>query len=355
MRYMLLFVVTILVTFNFRHAHAVDACSYVNLTDPGKPMEKMPVYDQVGDICFNYTAVQVYDATRIALGDKSGLLSDPSYLAVDGAYRRGHKDLQQGGEMCVAYENLRTFGACSQQSMPKGSESRVHELIAFFNENKKLSAAEFKQLYEQKFKRQENQYLDWEMALRKDNPLFFARMVFTTQCATRNYVHAKVPKCVMKDDDKTPSSEFRKMVDASLSTKNPLPVEIGYSKNIFSYNKSPESYTIKREKMNESDFIFKYQPHSSLIIGRRKNDKGICQYLLRNTMGKSFCPEAIVKERGWECAKNGDVWIHADFLMDSTFQVSYVNQNDKNSHVKKANGKSYEEIYGVPASVIPSR
>ena len=55
------------------------------------------------------------------------------------------------------------------------------------------------------------------------------------------------------------------------------------------------------------------KPHASLIIGRRTNSTGTCQYLIRNSWGKSYVYP-------WETSR-GDIWINQDAIMKNVFSI----------------------------------
>lgn len=86
------------------------------------------------------------------------------------------------------------------------------------------------------------------------------------------------------------------LVNGALSLKNPQPVGIGYY---------PKFLEKKNAKKNEGDY------HLSIIIGRRKNDAGKCEFLLRNSWG-ARCNNLTVP---CDTRTKGQYWINAEELM----------------------------------------
>ena len=57
--------------------------------------------------------------------------------------------------------------------------------------------------------------------------------------------------------------------------------------------------------------------HASVILGRRRNDKGQCEYLIHNSWGSSCDPYS------WPCEK-GQVWVPIDALMNNLLELSWL-------------------------------
>ena len=297
-------------------------CSTVNLASPSQIFYGIPTYDQGGgQICFAYTAAQLIEGQRVLNGHKYDRREaiNPLSIALSLAIENGQQDLQQGGVACEAVNHARSTSACPEsKSFGDASEIENHILeFKFCSQNLKTSKCE-KIL--SKYNLKKNIFL-------QKNPLMYVKEIENSMCAKSDRIVLNIPECKYDNDEAKSSEFYRKSVDDVFNSKSPRPVEIGYSMNLLSYSgNDKKSYIIER-KTEPDVFLFsiKYKPHSSILIGRKIGRNGQCQYLLRNTQGKEFCPTGIVMNRGWECDKKSEgIWINAKELFESTFQISKI-------------------------------
>ncbi|MBY0517304.1 MAG: hypothetical protein K2P81_10365 [Bacteriovoracaceae bacterium] len=297
-------------------------CSPVNLAAPGNIHQDIPVFDQVGSqICFSYAAMQLIESQRVSLGHKytQEAAISPLSMALGLAYSNGQKNLQQGSTPCRAIEYARTHEVCPEGKTFKSSEEIIEHSKQFSNCKSDSAHPDCKKVLKIVSKE--------SSILKQDNPLAYVLAVENSMCSPADKIKLDIPKCENLNDESQPSSVFKQKVDAVFDSSNPRPVQIGYSMHIFSYDgNEKEKYKILREvNPDVIDFSLKYKPHASILLGRRLNKKNKCQYLLRNTMGSSFCPSGIVDKRGWECdSKSGGIWINQDEIFDATFEVSSI-------------------------------
>jgi hypothetical protein len=92
------------------------------------------------------------------------------------------------------------------------------------------------------------------------------------------------------------------LVNGALSLANPQPVGIGYY---------PKFLQKKGAKKNEGEY------HQSIIIGRRKNPVGKCEFLLRNSWGSRCNLQVPCDTR-----TKGQYWIGAEELMSHADEVT---------------------------------
>lgn len=92
------------------------------------------------------------------------------------------------------------------------------------------------------------------------------------------------------------------LVNGALSLRNPQPVGLGYY---------PKFLEKKNAKKNEGEY------HQSIIIGRRKNQVGQCEFLLRNSWGPRCNLTVPCDPR-----TKGQYWINAEELMRHADEVT---------------------------------
>lgn len=296
------------------------ACTTVNLTGNRQIYNGIPTYDQGGgQICFAYTAAQLIEGQRVIGGhvyDKGGAIN-PLSIALSLAIKKGQTDLQQGGVACEAVNHARQTPACPvSKSFTNAGEIEKH--ITEFRECKKNPDSQNCSQLASNFNRD---------IFIQENPLLYVKAVEDRRCSDKEKILLDIPECKYDNDESKPDAFFKKSVDDVFNSKTPRPVEIGYSMNLLSYSGiDKKSYKIERKiEPDVVNFSLKYKPHSSILLGRKIGKNGQCQYLLRNTQGKDFCPSGIVSKMGWECDKKSEgIWINAAELFESTFQISKV-------------------------------
>ncbi len=227
--------------------------------------------------------------------------------------------MQQGGIACEAVNHARMNSACPEaKSFSDAGEIEQH-ILDFKFCNKNLKADRCEKLL--------SQYNLSKNIFTQNNPLNYVKAIEDSRCSKSDRIVLNIPECKYDNDESKSSAFFRKSVDDVFNSKTPRPVEIGYSMHLLSYSgNDKKSYIIER-KVEPDGIIFslRYKPHSSILLGRKLGKNGQCQYLLRNTQGKEFCPSGIAMNRGWECDKKSEgIWINARELFESTFQISKV-------------------------------
>ncbi|MBY0412738.1 MAG: hypothetical protein K2Q18_01165, partial [Bdellovibrionales bacterium] len=299
-------------------------CTTVNLTAPNQPFNGIPTYDQEGSqLCYAYTATQMLEGQRSVQGHKYSVKESiaPLSLAYRYALANNHPNLQKGGITCLAVEFARANPVCPASKSFTSSNQIENHLIDFKNCQENSSTPKCIGLIK-KWKTSKNIFAAGT------NPFVYIKAIEDMMCSESDKIILDVPACNYLNDETKSSATFQKMVNSVFSSKNPTPVQIGYSMNLISYSgNEKKSYIIRRDAHENDLFSLIYKPHSSILLGRRKAPSGQCQYLLRNTQGKSFCPSGIVKINNWECdSKSEGIWINATELFESTFEVSSLGQ-----------------------------
>ncbi len=315
-----------LAAFLFSHLAfaAPDSCSTINLTSTSQIYHGIPTYDQGGgQICFSYTAAQLIEGQRVIAGHRyeRGEAINPLSMALSLAIKNGQRDLQQGGVACEAVNHARTTPICPE-AKSYSDAGQIEQHISDFKFCHKNASTERCEKLLELFR------LDKKI-FAQDNPLNYVKAIEDTKCSSADKIVLKIPECKYDNDEAKSSAFFRKAVDNVFDSKTPRPVEIGYSMNILSYSgNEKKSYIIERKtEPDVINFSLRYKPHSSILLGRKMGKNGQCQYLLRNTQGKEFCPIGIVAKRGWECdSKSEGIWINANEIFDSTFQISKISE-----------------------------
>jgi hypothetical protein len=315
-------------------ALASDKCGEVNLAAPGEYFNKVPVMDQASSqICYAFTASQLIGFLLVQ--GKSFFKAmpfiqevNPYSIAIRYAKAFNHKDLYQGGVACKAMRNVAGSFVCKKD---KGFSSEMEILILsrkFENclKFKDVNCVEILERYS---------FIS-EQQLYQLSTTDFVALVEENTCLKKDRVFVPTSvNCDYTNDETKKSSYFWDQTNLSLNEK--FPVELGLSNYLFSYKSlQRDLYKIDRSRVWDSlEFSLRYLPHSVLVIGRKLNKKTKkCQYLVRNTMGRSWCPKGVVDKRRWDCDfKSGGIWINDKELFDATFQVSTIkNQNNRSAH-----------------------
>lgn len=300
-------------------AAAGGSCGYVNLTDKGQAFHEIPPYDQDGgQICHAYTAAQMIEGERVTQGHRYSAreAASPLSIAINHALRKGQTDLQQGGITCHSVESAKASAVC-----PEGKSFKsIEEVVTLINDFKSC-----KEKNAGACARAKSRLGADVTSLAQGNPLVFVKAIEDMTCKASDRITLRMAKCDYVNEETYTADYYRTRADKNFDLAKPKAIEIGYSKHLFNYDKNAaKQYVIDRAPQDDDlMFSIRYQPHASMLLGRRMN-AGRCQYLLRNTMGRSFCPEGIVKANGWQCdSKSGGVWINAKELFEATFEISY--------------------------------
>ncbi len=299
------------------------SCEEVNLTDQHQVFHGIPTFDQGGgQICYAYTAAQLVEGERVAQGHvfRREEAISPMSIALNYALANGQQNLQQGGITCHAIEAMGNRSACPSAKSFKNLDDVAIYIAQFENCRAKKSSADCLTISSKVGSARAVQLLS------QSNPLFYVKAIEDQMCFEKDRIRVNIPKCEMVNEETFTADLYRAKADAVFNLRRPKPVEIGFSAHLLSYSGFPAKKYVISRKAEDDGFMFsiRYKPHSSMLLGRRlKNNK--CQYLLRNSMGRSFCPSGLVQSAGWECdAKSEGIWINAKELFDATFEISYL-------------------------------
>lgn len=299
------------------------SCDEVNLTEQNQVFHGIPTFDQGGgQICYAYTAAQLVEGERVSQGHafRREEAISPMSIALNYALANGQQNLQQGGITCHAIEALKNRSACPTSKSFQNLDEVAALISHFENCRLKKSPADCSTVSLKVGSSRAVQLLS------QSNPLLFVKAVEDHTCSDKDRIRFSIPKCEMVNEETFSAALYREKADAVFNLRRPKPVEIGFSAHLLSYSGFPAKKYIISRKVEDDGFMFsiRYKPHSSMLLGRRmKNNK--CQYLLRNSMGRSFCPSGLVQSAGWECdAKSEGIWINAKELFDATFEISYL-------------------------------
>lgn len=314
-----LFVVFLTLFASSSWAESPNECRPLNLTLPGQAFHRIPTYDQGGgNICFAYTAAQLIEGQRVLSGHRfrTNEAVSPISIALAHALANGESNLQQGGITCDAIEVAKMTSVCPKSK----SFQDITEVELLLSEFQECRGGKAKVC--QKIRTRLGSAA--VQVLAQSNGLIYLKAVEDIRCSAKDRISLRLPKCERINEETFPPEVFHNQVDLVFDSANPRPVQIGYSMHLLSSTGNPaKRYIISRSpEPDDLMFSFRYKPHASILLGRRWKN-GRCQYLLRNSQGASFCPMGIVKANDWECdSKSEGIWINAQELFESTFEVS---------------------------------
>jgi hypothetical protein len=133
------------------------------------------------------------------------------------------------------------------------------------------------------------------------------------------------------------TEQLLKKIDDQLLAHPQLPTAIGYCDQVLRKGRSYPG--LETGSANPAQAICTTESndghggngrHESLIIGRRRDAKGNCQYLIRNSWGKSCLHKTkttavAIYSTDWDCEEGkGSLWVDRESLGKSLFEVSYL-------------------------------
>jgi hypothetical protein len=255
-------------------------------------LKNVPMLDQDGSgLCWAYTASTLIDAYRFSHGDTSSFVSSP--IAIASQAVNGHNDNGfgyvssaisavngPGGKLCDHFQISKKFRSTDfflgQDFWPsKGlDENEFHclPLAALLNFKDQVMVASLQNLSLRSIRKDIESLCSKEFELKVSLP------------APKTLLVSKLP------DKKAVGAHLKSL----LSKKSPQPIAIAYCEDVLR-DKSVKSVVngIRRDCKNK---------HLSSVVGSRKSAQGGCEFLVRNSYGKSCKPYA------WECTK-GQVWV----------------------------------------------
>jgi hypothetical protein len=338
--------------------------------------KQMPFYDQGKvPICYAYTAAQMVDYWRVTKGTrvtKSINLSTPLYAALltrklESNPYFGQRTIEGGG-FVDAITAIKKMGMCSPDVIEKS--------ISQFSKNHKLDPREFfeivqffysqypegiKEVNEMSFEDIKEKYIK-DMQTIKGNkafdegdlPKIFKDVVpyikdrSIVKYMTQLFKECEKPENIILSTKFIPEPKFiflgpsnqKSMKDSikqQLNMPNPQPLGIAYCAMVFfdpkligiELDPTQDQYIVKNENL--------CGPHGSIIIGK-KEIKGVCHFLIRNTWGTGC------NSYSWPCEKNrkGEatgIWLSEDALINNLLSIGTLPEPDMECNVK-VNNKS---------------
>ena len=369
-----------------------DACSALRLDDePSKSMFQVVVHDQGRDgICYAEAAAQMTDAFRFGVRKETdyGYQTAPAVAAIKSSdLATKAKDPFKGGYTCQVIDYIRREGSHDnsifQSCRKRLTALKAHQFDSIFDDYQAKIYEKRSQLEAEdslQKSRKELHGFAISVAAQKQSELAncaasagsaipdltgaraqvmpsltvlqtyfeqsrdaFRSEMISYACATQD-VAVKLPdlpQChPLRLGSGATAEQLLKKIDDQFKTHPQLPTAIGYCDQILrkgrSYsgleagNANPASVFCTAENTDENSATGR---HESLIIGRRRDLKGNCQYLIRNSWGKSCLKKATPKSTeavskysaDWECEEGkGSLWVDRESLGRSLFEVSYL-------------------------------
>lgn len=246
----------------------------------------------------SYKLKKRVSAADIALSYNQGLLSDA--LRLFGTT----EDQFSGGFTTSAFKNSKKAGYCLEKDLPSEDNSGADlktRLTAVDNMGRLAvqGAISCDQFYKKASSMFPNVKLEEMRAIlsQSSRDEYFKKLVDKT-CKNRISGKDLDMQYVINLDN----SSFGKKIDAQLSAKNP--VEFAYDSTILEDARAPSGQT----------------DHSSILVGRRFNQKsGQCEYLIRNSWGKS----CGFYDSTYSC-EGGNVWIPKAKVLKGARDATYI-------------------------------
>jgi hypothetical protein len=322
----------------YNNTYAADNCAYVRLDDPGKSMEKVPVANQ-GDfgVCYAVAASELTDAYRFSHSATTG---DANFAHLTNFIETGFSDFDEygtsGGSIAGAMEMIKKNGSCDRRVTGDGLDKKNNFLSKL-----QISFQVYSQLRSEGFHMREQFVHNLENSISctplvlgtssnrftpeivarligSDDMRVFLKNVFDKACENHRQ-QVNLPKLHQpgwfRQHAMASSESVQKQINERLNQKEPVqPVGIEYCDNIF----DDPNY-----EGNELDILggvtrHDCKEHASVIMGRRRNSAGRCEFLIQNSWGNDCEPYS----KKWTC-DNGRVWVDADAIGKNVTGIEY--------------------------------
>jgi hypothetical protein len=345
----------LILTFTFIIANtSYSSCNYGETLDLRKihasVMSKIKVKNQGNyGICYAYAGASIVDFYRLKAGSKDSSEISPVESGLLSAINVENQS-EEGGDICDVVNSLSARGkACPMSAV--GSESRYKDMGLYFHREAvkqvfmpfivreevfravpiksfvsrtALSSTQLKYLsrYDNFYKSIKQELItrgftqaeipdsrtvfSFVQKAHADNMYYilapsFTHSIISKSCEGREM---RVPK-LHCESQKVSRSDVISALDHQLDNYK-MPVGISYcSVMLNSKNASGLDYSNKIKS--------NCGPHASIVIGKRSDTNGQCQYLIRNSWGAGY-------KYPWETSE-GDVWVNEKALMSNVFSI----------------------------------
>ncbi len=313
-------------------------CRDIRLDVDG-PMSSLPVFDQANsngekdmNLCYAVAAAQLLDASKY--GPKKfnpAEMTSPWWLAVNYSmqYKRPSEYVDVGfGETGKALEAAKQSGVCSQADL--FDDHKNEEIMDFHGKLKRVFFGREREtklqtlLQEFRFLKDPKQLAEvTAKVLKAKNFLSFLQLLFQEKCQGKVQQEPQFQVERLELDQKPMTFQAKQeLIRQTLESQQPLEASIcSQALRDPDYQGLRDSGKFARDCMR----------HSVLILGSREQ-KGQCQYLVRDTYGTESCQR---KRNGssWyhsslEC-ESGQVWVPETLLFANTWGVTRVVRTEK--------------------------
>jgi hypothetical protein len=300
-----------------------EDCAEVRLDKAGGSLEKIAVLDQDGtDTCYAYTAAYLFDSYRYRemraknILDSNFSQSSPLVAAAEFAKFKNKETIDKGN-VGQTLKQLINNGGCPHQII--GDQFGAYDINGFLKELKiyfealspnngikrnaiqgisALSLACY--LQESQIPDPFEHLQDLNLALKEFQFIHFLNTTFQASCKNHRWKPMKEPVLkieMAKEDPKSRRIVFEKILN-KIDSQNSSPIGAYVCLDFF--HQSKFIGVQKNGKPNPDCSL-----HSTLVMGKRKNNKGQCQVLLRNSWGASCEGYSLEKEN----CENGQLWV----------------------------------------------
>ncbi len=307
-----------------------DDCVDVRLDQTGGSLEKIRVLDQDGtDTCYAYTAAYLFDAYRYqemrAQNPEIDNFSQSSPLVAAAEFANfKNKESMDKGNVGQALKQLIKNGGCPHERI--GDQFGAYDINGFLKElklyfevlstnknPKNLSNEERVQslacyLQNSDYPDPFEQLQELSEALSEHQFIHFLQSTFDASCKNHRWKPSKEPKLNIEMATEDPKQ--RKMIFenhlAKMDSAQASP--LGAYVCLEFFHLANYKGVQKNGKPKEDCSL-----HSTLVVGKRKNTKGKCQVLLRNSWGASCEGYSTEKEN----CENGQLWVEKEKFMNN--------------------------------------
>ncbi|WP_413559120.1 hypothetical protein [Bdellovibrio sp. HCB209] len=285
------------------YAEELQTCSAIDLRD-----KTGPVRNQGTDgWCYAYTVANMVSwktgkeisAAAVAFG-----YTDNAYHDLYRLLGMTQHQVTNQGFTTAAFRASKSKGFCLEKELPSEGFNGIEGKMPLAVLDKmgkeaisgKISQDEFMKVAKAMFPNLSKEQFA-EVLKKAGKDTYFNKLV-NNSCKNRISGNGLEMSFFQKLDNK----KFATQIEQHLQEGRP--VEIGYNADFFKYANSPSGMAY----------------HSSLLVGRRMNAKtGQCEYLLKNTYGKSWKPDSSEFE-----SEGGYAWVPKARMIEATRNASYV-------------------------------